>query len=78
MASSSYPLALPQPMKAQRLVFYCRTTSASTAPRTPRRTCCPYALEKVQEVEIESIWKKLARAADTERCASAYGGSPLR
>jgi len=25
------------------LVFYCRTTSASTAPRTPRRTCCPYA-----------------------------------
>ena len=27
----------------ERLVFYCRTTSASTAPRTPRRTCCPYA-----------------------------------
>jgi len=26
----------------ERLVFYCRTTSASTAPRTPRRTCCPY------------------------------------
>ena len=26
-----------------RLVFYCRTTSASTAPRTPRRTCCPSA-----------------------------------
>ena len=21
----------------------CQTTSASTAPRTPRRTCCPYA-----------------------------------
>ena len=28
---------------SERLVFYCRTTSASTAPRTPRRTCCPYA-----------------------------------
>jgi len=27
----------------ERLVFYCRTTSASTAPGTPRRTCCPYA-----------------------------------
>ena len=27
----------------ERLVVYCRTTSASTAPRTPRRTCCPYA-----------------------------------
>jgi len=25
------------------LVLYCRTTNASTAPRTPRRTCCPYA-----------------------------------
>ena len=25
----------------ERLVFYCRTTSASTGPRTPRRTCCP-------------------------------------
>jgi len=25
------------------LVFYCRTTSASTAHRTPRRTCCPCA-----------------------------------
>ena len=23
------------------MLFYCRTTSASTAPRTPRRTCCP-------------------------------------
>jgi len=27
----------------ERLVLYCRTTSASTAPRTPRRTCCPCA-----------------------------------
>ena len=25
----------------ERLVFYCRTTSASTAPCTSRRTCCP-------------------------------------
>ena len=25
------------------LVFYCQTTIASTAPRRPRRTCCPYA-----------------------------------
>ena len=29
--------------RQERLVFYCRTTSACTAPRTPRRTCCPYA-----------------------------------
>ena len=27
----------------ERPIFYCRATSASTAPRTPRRTCCPYA-----------------------------------
>ena len=27
----------------QSLVFHFRTTSASTAPRTPRRTCCPFA-----------------------------------
>ena len=33
--------SLPHPR--ERLVSYCRTTSASTAPRTPRRTCCPYA-----------------------------------
>ena len=25
----------------ERLVFYCRTTSASTAPCTSRRMCCP-------------------------------------
>ena len=31
----------PQAKIVERLVFYCRTTSASTAPRTPRRTCCP-------------------------------------
>ena len=29
-------------MIRERLVFYCRTTSASTAPHTPRRTCRPY------------------------------------
>ena len=29
--------------KRERLVLYCRTTSASTAPRTHRRMCCPYA-----------------------------------
>jgi len=28
-------------LRPERLVFYCRTTSASTALRTPRRTCCP-------------------------------------
>ena len=27
----------------ERLVWYCRTTSANTALRTPRRTCCPFA-----------------------------------
>ena len=27
-----------------RLVLYCRTTGASTAPCTSRRMCCPYAL----------------------------------
>ena len=30
--------------KAERLVCHGRTTSASTAPRTARRTCCPCAL----------------------------------
>jgi hypothetical protein len=28
-------------VKVQRLVFYCRTTSASTAPGTSRKMCCP-------------------------------------
>ena len=27
---------------SEKLVVCCRTTSASTAPRKPRRTCCPY------------------------------------
>ena len=27
----------------ERFEFHCRTTSASTAPRTPQGTCCPYA-----------------------------------
>ena len=27
--------------RGERLVFYCRTTSASTAPCTSRRMCCP-------------------------------------
>ena len=30
----------PQPSTLERLVFYCRTTSASTAPCTSRRMCC--------------------------------------
>jgi len=29
--------------QVERLVSYCRTTRASTAPRTPQRTCCPHA-----------------------------------
>ena len=35
--------ARPRQHRPERLVFYCRTTSASTAPRTPRGTYCPYA-----------------------------------
>jgi len=31
----------------ERLVFYCRTTSAGTAPRTLRRTCCPYTFSRL-------------------------------
>ena len=31
----------PHTCHQQRLVFYCRTTSASTAPCTSRRLCCP-------------------------------------
>jgi len=38
----------------ERLVFYCRTTSASTAPRTPRRTCCPYAHVKCEEQPLNA------------------------
>ena len=33
----------PPPATPERLVFYCRTTSASTAPPTPRKTCGPDA-----------------------------------
>jgi len=29
------------PSSSDRFVFYCRTTSASIAPGTSRRTCCP-------------------------------------
>ena len=34
---------LPPGWFLERLVLHCRTTSASTALRTPRRTCCPCA-----------------------------------
>ena len=34
-------LSAPHPQTQERLVCYCRTTSASTAPCTSRRTCCP-------------------------------------
>ena len=34
------------------LVCYCRTTSASTAPCTPRRTCCPYAYVLVTVLRV--------------------------
>ena len=42
------PRQCPRPagslsLTRQRLVFYCRTTSVSTAPCKPRRTYCPYA-----------------------------------
>ena len=30
-------------LATNRLVFYCRTASTSTAPRTARRSCCFYA-----------------------------------
>jgi len=40
----------PQPSTLQRLLFYCRTTSASTAPRTPRSTCCHYAYVLITEL----------------------------
>ena len=48
--------SLPHPR--ERLVSYCRTTSASTAPRTPRRTCCPYAyvLITVLRVSDRGLW----------------------
>ena len=36
----------------QRLVFYCRTTSASTAPCTSRRTCCPYAYVLITVLDV--------------------------
>ncbi|KAJ1476006.1 quinon protein alcohol dehydrogenase-like superfamily [Baffinella frigidus] len=35
------PLAGHWGAVVERLVFYCRTTSARTSPHTPRRTCCP-------------------------------------
>jgi len=41
---SSTPKSHPPPKSTAsrgRLVFYCRTTGASTAPRTSRRMCCP-------------------------------------
>ena len=37
--ASSRPRLRPQLL--QRLMFYCRTTSASTAPCTSKRMCCP-------------------------------------
>ena len=40
------------PALRERLVFYCRTTSASTAPRTPRRTCCPYAYALITVLRV--------------------------
>ena len=48
MARAGRPPRLPPAIASrwvfkERLVFYCRTTSASTAPCTPRRPCCTYA-----------------------------------
>ena len=37
---------------AERLIFYCRTTNASTAPRTPRKTCCPHAYVLVTVLRV--------------------------
>ena len=42
MVLAKYALLRAKINCAERLLCYCRTTSASTAPRTPRRTCCPY------------------------------------
>ena len=36
-----WPLARGEPIHPQRSVFYCRATSASTAPCTSMRMCCP-------------------------------------
>ena len=42
-------------VRAERLVFYCRTTSASTTPRTPRRTCCPYAYALIAVLRVSRV-----------------------
>ena len=43
--------ALPAKI-VERLIFYCRTTNASTALRTPRRTCCPHAHELITVLRV--------------------------
>ena len=63
----------------ERLVFYCRTTSANTAPRTPRRTCCPYAYELITVLRVSRSCKippdgfdlHLLQAGGEGRCAAA-------
>jgi len=59
----------------ERLVLYCRATSASTAPCTSRRTCCSthcasYCAPKCVDVELGAA---AAAAAKVEKDSSGGG-----
>ena len=46
------PSSVGRALYQERMVSYCRTTSASTAPRTPRITCCPDAYVLISVLRV--------------------------
>ena len=50
----------------ERLVFYCRPTSASTAPRTLRRTCCPDAYVLITVLRVSRFCKLFPDGLDLD------------
>ena len=56
----------------ERLVLYCRTTSASTAPRTPRRTCCPYAYVLITVLRVSHSCEHFPDGLDLHLLTSGW------
>ena len=50
------------------MVLYCRAASASTAPRTPRRTCCPHAYVSVTVLRVSNSCEMRVRSRRRRLC----------
>ena len=65
-------------LRKERLVFYCQTTSASTAPRTPRRTCCPYAYVLITVLRVSRSCEHFPDGFDLHLLRSSERITPRR